>query len=357
MTASTVIEEYGQTSRGETVYRAVLSNGAGLRASVLSYGACIQGIWVPDRYGDEARVTLGFDSVREYERATTYFGATIGRYASRLADGRFSIDGVEYQVLVNDPYGTIHGGPVGFDKRVWAMEKCAESGAGVRLMLRSDDGDQGFPGNLDVSVQITLGETDNRLRMEYTAVTDKPTVVNMTNHSYFNLSGEGSGSILGNLLTVNASRYVPVTSRLVPQGPFAQVHGTPFDFREPHVIGERVRDGNEQLRLGLGYDHNFVIDGYDPDSLEPRFAAKVHDPVSGRSLEVWTSEPGLDVYAGNQLDGSIIGAGGRIYRQSDAIALEPEHFTDSPNNPDYPSTVLRPGGEYRSVSEFRFTVE
>jgi aldose 1-epimerase len=356
MSHTVCLEGFGRTADGTPVTRARLSNGMGLSVSVLSYGGILQQLSVPDRGGRADNIVLGFDDLTSYEKDSPYFGAIIGRYANRIRAGAFTIDDVVFSVGKNDPFGSVHGGQVGFDKRVWQLDLLPEPEVGVRLRYRSPDGEEGFPGTLDVRVDYVLSRDENVLTVTYSATTDRPTVVNMTNHSYFNLAGEGSGSILDHELEVAAEAYLPVDVTLLPTGELAPVEGTPFDFRCPRVIGERIRQGHEQLRLGNGYDHNFVLRKSVPGSLSPEFAARLRDPGSGRELDVWTTEPGLDVYTGNFLDGSLVGAGGRAYRQGDAIALEPEHFTDSPNIPAFPSTILRPGQEYRSMTEYRFGV-
>lgn len=355
MTTNVSIDVFGKTRDGALVHRATLDNGHGLTVSVLSYGGVIQELLAPGADGRQDNVVLGFDRLESYESESPYFGAIIGRYANRIRDGKFVLDGAVAQVGVNDPFGSVHGGVVGFDKKIWDLQPLAEPRIGVRLTYLSPDGEEGFPGNLSVAVEYSLDAADNVLRVDYVATTDKPTVVNLTNHSYFNLAGEGSGSALGHELQVAADSFLPVDARLLPIGTPARVEGTPFDFRSPRVIGDRIRDGHEQLKLGNGYDHNYVLTKRADDG-DVQFAARLVDPASRRSLEVWTTEPGLDVYTGNFLDGSIVGTSGRAYRQGDAIALEPEHFTDSPNIPAFPSTTLRPGDTYVSATEYRFGV-
>lgn len=354
MTCRSQIHEFGTTGDGTRVRRAILENSTGMRVSILSFGAIIQSLEVPDRDGAAANVVLGFKELSGYESDDAYFGAIVGRCANRILDGRFALDGVTYQLDRNDPFGTMHGGSASLDKRVWAMESVdGDESCGVALTTTSDDGDNGFPGNVTITVRYELLHHRNVLRLGFGATTDAPTIVNLTGHSYFNLAGEGSGSVSGHVLTVDADFYLPVMAQLVPTGRFAPVDGTPFDFREPHPIVERIRTGDEQLRLGRGYDHNFVLRKPSGVSSFAR-AAHLVEPSSGRVLEVWTTEPGLDVYTGNFLDASVVGASGRIYRQGDAIALEPEHFADSPNQPDFPSVELRPGQVYRSRTEYRF---
>lgn len=350
------IDQFGTTRDGVDVHRAVLTNARGCRVAILSYGGVIQTLEVPDRAGALTNVALGFGSFGPYETDSPYFGAIIGRFANRIRDARFTLDGVEHVLDRNDEYGCVHGGATGFHARVWTMTPTADAdGVGVRLELLSPDGDNGFPGNLNVAVDYRLLDAADHLQITYRATTDAATVVNLTGHSYLNLAGEGSGSVLDHLLQVDADAYLPVDDALVPTGEVATVAGTPFDFRTPHRIGERIRTSHAQLVAGRGYDHNFVLRANAEDEL--RRAARVEEPAGGRTLEVWTTEPGIDVYSGNFLDAGLVGTGGRIYRQGDAIALEPEHFTDSPNRPEFPSTVLRPGEEYLSRTEYRFGVD
>ncbi|OZF30840.1 hypothetical protein CH294_21325 [Rhodococcus sp. 14-2483-1-1] len=350
------LRPFARTRDGRTVQRAVLCNDRGMTASILSYGGILHTLEVPDRDGETANVVLGFADLGSYEASNTYFGALIGRYANRILDANFAVGDATYTLDRNDEFGTVHGGSGGFDRLVWDMEAIGSSEAvGVRLSTVSPDGDNGFPGNLTVEVAYELIRERNSLRVTYTATTDAPTVVNMTGHSYFNLAGEGAGSVLDHLLKVEADAFLPVTSQLVPTGEFAAVENTPFDFRESRLIGDRIRDNHEQLVLGRGYDHNYVLrKEYSANAFE--CAAELVEPISGRVLAVWTTEPGLDVYTGNFLDASLVGTSGRIYRQGDAIALEPEHFTDSPNRPEFPSVELYPGETYRSATEYQFGI-
>ena len=354
MSALPKIESFGSTSAGEAVVRAVLENNLGMRVAILSYGGLIQKIELPNADGAATNVVLGFGALDAYERDGSFFGALIGRYANRILDARIVVDGAEHILDRNDKFGAVHGGSVGFDKRVWSMEAAPSTDScAVELGLLSPDGDNGFPGNLTVTARYELLRESNTLRMTAEARTDAATVVNLTGHSYFNLAGEGSGTVLDHELQIEADHYLPVDERLVPTGEFAPVEGTPFDFREARRIGERIREGHEQLLLGQGYDHNYVLRR---GSGAPRLAraARLSDPASGRRLDVWTIEPGLDVYTGNFLTGSVAGTGGRVYRQGDAIALEPEHFTNSPHMPEFPTVLLRPGEVYRTHTEYRF---
>ena len=341
-------EPFGRLPDGTEVQRWTLSRG-GTRLAVLSYGGIVQSLEVPDRHGRRVNVSLGFDALDPYLTATTYFGALIGRYGNRIAGGRFTLDGHDYQLPVNDGPNSLHGGDAGFDKRVW--EVTPSGPAGLTLHRVSPDGEEGYPGTLDVRVDYTL-TAEGDLRLDYTATTDAPTVVNLTNHTYFNLAGEGSGSVLGHRLEIAASRYTPVDETLIPTGELATVSGTPFDFRHAKPVGQDIRRNHPQLRRGQGFDHNFVLDK--GITSRPRHAATLHDPDSGRVLEVRTTEPGVQFYSGNFLDGSLNGTSGSAYRQSDGLCLETQHFPDSPNQPHFPSTVLRPGQTYRSTTVYAF---
>ncbi|MGY4711397.1 aldose epimerase family protein [Mycolicibacterium sp. CBM1] len=354
MTGGVRTEPFGVTRDGTPVQRAVLVNRCGMSVAILSYGGIVQTLEVPGHDAQTANVVLGFDDFADYEADTAYFGAIVGRCANRIGNATFQLDGVRYRLNRNDEFGTMHGGAESLDKRVWDLQTFDEpESCGVLLTIRSDDGDNGFPGALTITACYELLRNSNVLRLSLQATTDAPTVVNLTGHSYFNLAGEGSGSVANHLLKVEADAYLPVTPSLVPTGEYATVDATPFDFRDLRPVGERVRVGDEQLRLGRGYDHNYVLrKGPDRDVVSR--AAQLVESDSGRVLEVWTTAPGLDVYTGNFLDGSVIGRSGRIYRQGDAIALEPEHFADSPNQPKFPSVVLRPGETYRNVIEYRF---
>lgn len=319
---------------------------------ILTFGAIVASVEAPDRDGVCRNVVLGHADLAGYVADTAYFGATIGRYANRIASGCFKLDGREYQLERNNPPNTLHGGLRGFDKAVW----CAEPRAGVTavtLRHRSADGDQGYPGTLDVAVTYMLS-LDNVLTIDYAATTDRPTIINLTNHSYFNLAGEGTGDIYGHELTIAADAFTPVDATLVPTGERRAVAGTPFDFRTPLLIGPRLRDADEQLQRGRGYDHNFVLRGA-VGTLRP--VARLHDPLSGRVLEISTTEPGIQVYSGNFLDGFLVGPSRCCYRQGDGICLETQHFPDSPNQPHFPSTVLRPGHAFRSTTVWRFCTD
>jgi aldose 1-epimerase len=313
---------------------------------------------VPDRSGRSGDVALGFNTLADYQKKSPYFGLIIGLVGNRISQGRFSLDGKTYTLATNnDPAGIpcqLHGGLKGFDKVLWTAESAERDGLpALRLRYTSVDGEEGYPGNLQVEVVYSVTK-DNGLRIDYTATTDRATPVNLTNHSYFNLRGEGEGTILDHELTLHASRYTPVTAGLIPTGEFAPVAGTPLDFTQPHKMGERIGAANEQLRRGLGYDHNFVIDGAKG---ELRSAAVVHEPTTGRVMEVLTTEPGIQFYSGNFLDGKSNGKSGRPHAYRTGFALETQHFPDSVNQPDFPSIILRPGQTYRTTTIYRFSVE
>jgi aldose 1-epimerase len=328
-----------------------------LEVTVLTYGGIIQAIRVPDRNGSVANVALGFATLDEYVTSNEpYFGALIGRYANRIANGSFTLGGRTYQLPVNNGPNALHGGIRGFDKHVWAAEEIREPDAvGVRLSRLSPDGEEGYPGTLRVDVAYRL-TTGNQLRIDYYATTDAPTALNLSNHSYFNLAGEGSGPVFDHVLTLNAGHYTPVDASLIPTGEILPVEGTPFDFRFGQPIGARIRENHPQLVTGLGYDHNFVIDRPSPMDQSLTIAATVHEPTSGRRLEIQTTEPSIQFYSGNFLTGALVGTSGRTYRQSEGFALETQHFPDSPNQPAFPSTILRPGQEHRSTTVYTFAV-
>ena len=344
---------FGKTTDGTKVRRYTLANSHGMRVRILTYGGVIQSLRVPDRRGHTKDVVLGFDNLADYQAKSPYFGALIGRYANRIADGKFTLDGKTYTLPKNDnDVNTLHGGTVGFDKLVWSATTSTKAhSASLVLKLTSPDGDQGFPGNLNLRVTYTLDEK-NQLRMDYRATTDADTVVNFTNHAYFNLSGEGSGTALGAKLKINANRYTPVDANLIPTGKKAKVAGTPFDFRSAKVINARIRNKNTQLLRAHGYDHNWILKKKAGGGLQT--AAKAWDPKSGRVLTVRTTEPGLQFYSGNFLDGTLEGTSGKIYRQGDAFTLETQHFPDSPNHKNFPTTELKPGQVFKSSTTYGF---
>lgn len=349
-------ESAGKLKDGAAVEAITLSNGQGVSARILTYGATLQSLVAPGRDGRRADVVLGYDDLASYEARPNYFGVTVGRFANRIGGGRFTLDGRAYQLTQNDKANSLHGGAKGFDKHVWRVVS-VESGpvASVVLAHHSPDGDQGYPGALDATVTYALDE-QGALTISFEAKTTKPTIVNMTNHALFNMAGEAApeGAML-NRLTIPAAAYTPVDATLIPTGELRPVEGTVFDFRKPRVIAEGLRDGrDEQIRFGLGYDHNFALDK--GVTATPQLAARLEDPASGRVLEVLSTEPGLQFYSGNFLDGTYVGKGGRLYRMGDGIALEPQKFPDAPNKPSFVSARVDPGRPYRHVMVYRVSV-
>ncbi|MFG2022134.1 aldose epimerase family protein [Streptomyces sp. NPDC048825] len=344
-------ELFGRLADGTEIHRWSLENG-GTRLKVLSYGGIVQSLEIPDRHGHYANVSLGFAAIEDYVASSPYFGALIGRYGNRLAKGRFTLDGQTYQLDVNDDENSLHGGATGFDKRVWDVEPfTAGSDMGLVLHHTSVDGEMGYPGTLRTKVTYTLTRQGD-WRIDYEATTDRTTVVNLTSHVYWNLAGEGNGSVHDHELDIAASRYTPVDPGLIPTGEPAEVAGTPFDFRRTKTVGENLREAHQQLLYAKGFDHNWVLDK--GVTAKPERIARLRDPHSGRTLEISTTEPGLQFYSGNFLDGTLVGTGGTIYRQGDALCLETQHFPDSPNKPEFPSTTLRPGQTYRSATVHSF---
>ncbi|MDZ7338104.1 MAG: galactose mutarotase [candidate division KSB1 bacterium] len=346
-------QHFGTTPDGQEVELFTLTNSRGLKAGVITYGGIVVSLEVPDRNGTLADVVLGYDNLDDYLKDSPYFGSLIGRYGNRIGRARFVLDGTEYTLAANDGPNHLHGGLRGFDKVVWKGEPVREKNAvGVRLWYLSPDGEEGYPGNLSAQVTYRLTE-ENELRIDYEATTDKPTVVNLTHHSYFNLAGQGNGDILGHVLQINADRFTPADAELIPTGELRDVEGTPLDFRRPVAIGARINADDEQLRCGRGYDHNFVLNS-GGGSLA--LAATVYEPNSGRLMEVFTTEPGLQFYSGNFLDGHHVGKGRKVYGHRTGFCLEAQHFPDSPNKPQFPSVVLRPGETYRQTTIYRFSV-
>jgi aldose 1-epimerase len=351
--------------QGKPVEMVTLKNAGGMEVQAITYGGIITSLKVPDRAGKIADVVLGFDQPDQYfaEPTPPYFGAIVGRYGNRIAKGQFAIDGKTYPLVKNNGVNHLHGGTKGFDKVLWSVAtKETPAGAAAIFTRTSADGEEGYPGNLAVRVTYTLTDK-NELIVDYHATTDKPTVVNLTQHTYFNLAGEGSGDILGHQLTLNADRYTPVDDTLIPTGELAPVAGTPFDFRQPTAIGARINQDNPQLKNGKGYDHNWVLNRKTP--VDPvggiqgttTLAARLTDPKSGRTLEVRTTEPGVQFYTGNFLDGTIKGKSGHVYGLRTGLCLETQHFPDSPNQKNFPSTVVRPGKAYESRTIFAFSAK
>lgn len=327
-----------------------LTNEKGAEVRIMNYGGIVVSIKTPDRNGTPADIVLGFDSLSGYiANPSPFFGALVGRYANRIAHARFTLDGVQYKLEDNDHGNTLHGGTHGLDKSVWTPRQLPDGG--LELTVTSKDGDEGFPGNLKVTVVYHLTDA-NELKIDYSATTDKDTVVNFTNHSYFNLKGAGEGDILSHRISINSDRFTPVDAGLIPIGELRPVSGTPFDFRKPTVVGAHIEENDEQLKLGHGYDHNWVLN---KKGNELSLAARVEDPSSGRVLEVLTTQPGVQFYTGNFLDGTITGKGGKVYKRRYGFCLETQHFPDSPNHPKFPTTELKPGETFHNTTVFRFS--
>lgn len=349
-------EAFGALADGTPVEAITLANEKGVSATIITYGATLQALKAPGRDGQVADIVLGHDNLAPYVETPNYFGVTVGRFANRIADGRFTLDGKTYQLTQNDKANSLHGGVKGFDKNLWKVADVRQGAAGsVTLSLESPDGDQGYPGNLSVKTTYRLDD-DNVLTMIYEASTDKPTIVNMTNHAIFNLAGEGSPlGVLRHRLTIPASHYTPVNAALIPTGALTPVQGTVFDYRRGREISDGLRDGTDpQIVAGRGIDHNYAIDaGLTP---KQKLTARLEDPDSGRVLEVHSTQPGLQVYTGNFLDGTIVGKRGHLYRMGDGIALEPQKFPDAPNQPSFISARVDPGKPYRHEMSFRLSV-
>jgi len=352
---STTKKPFGKTPDGQQVDLYVLTNKSGAEAAISTLGGAVVSLKVPDRNGKMADVVLGYDSAEGYVADKSFFGALVGRYGNRIGHAQFALDGKTYTLAKNNGENTLHGGIKGFNKAVWiAKPLSAKGGQSLELSYLSKDGEEGFPGNLKVTVTYTWTDA-NAVKIEYSATTDKKTVVNLTNHSYFNLGGQGSGDILGHQLMIAADQFTPVDAGLIPTGELRDVMGTPFDFRKPTAIGARIDQDEEQMKLGGGYDHNFVLRM--PMDRGESLAARVVDPDNGRVLEVWTTEPGIQFYTSNFLDGKTIGKGGVAYTKHSAFCLETQHFPDSPNKPKFPSVVLSPGARYHTITTYKFTME
>jgi len=345
------IEEtvYGKMPDGRDVHLYTMTNSNGMRVKLTDYGAITVGVEVPDSDGNLADVTLGYDTLEGWLGSTSYFGATVGRYANRIAKGKFELDGKTYRLATNDGENHLHGGIKGFDKRLWDAEMVeTDDGAGVKFTRTSPDGEEGYPGNLLVTALYSLSGT-NEFKVEFTATTDAPTVVNLAHHTYWNLRGPANGDILGHKLMLNADKYTPVDAGLIPTGELVAVAGTPMDFTKPKPIGRDI------AKVEGGYDHNFVLNGYEPGKV--RLAARVVEPTTGRVMEIRTDQPGIQFYSGNFLDGSITGKGGVKYEKHFGLCLETQHYPDSPNQPDFPSVTLKPGETYRHVMIHTFSTE
>jgi aldose 1-epimerase len=333
-----------------------LTNSKGAEMKVMTYGGIVTSLKVPDKAGVMGDIVLGFNDVGGYTgpaylKANPYFGAIIGRYGNRIGGAKFTVEGTKCVLAANNGPNSLHGGPTGFHKRIWAAKEVKGQGSvGIELTYTSKDGEEGFPGNLAVAVTYTLTD-NNELKIDYKATTDKVTICNLTHHSYFNLSGEGSGDILGTEITIPSSKYTPVDSTLITTGELADVTGTPFDFRTATAIGARVNDSNQQLKYGKGYDHNWVIDRTGPGLV---LCATAYDPKSGRAMDVLTTEPGVQMYVGNFLDGSLTGKSGKVYNFRNAFCLETQHYPDSPNKPAFPSVTLKPGDTYSTSTVYKF---
>jgi aldose 1-epimerase len=351
---------FGKTPDGIPVEIYTLHNTKGAEARIMTYGGIVQSLCVPDKKGKFDDVVLGFDNLDgyvkdSYVKACPYFGALIGRYGNRIGGAKFTLEGRTYKLAANNGPNTLHGGLKGFDKVVWTAVKAGVGPEGPRLELNylSKDGEEGYPGNLNVTAVYTLTD-DNALKLTFTATTDKPTVVNLTHHSYFNLAGQGNGDILGHIVYMNSDKTTPVDSGLITTGKYADVTGTPFDFRKAAAIGARINDPDTVLQYGPGYDHNWVINK--PPGMFS-LMARVVEPNSGRVMEVWSDEPGLQFYAGNFLDGTLIGKGGKVYQRRTGFCMEPQHYPDSPNKPNFPSVELKPGQTFHNTIVYKFSTE
>lgn len=345
---------FGQTAEGKKIDLYTLTNAQGVEARIMNYGATIVSLKVPDRAGRLGDVVLGFDDLGSYLKGHPFFGCIAGRYANRIAKGRFTLNGVEYKLAVNNGANHLHGGSKGFDKQIWkAKSMLTRLGPAVEMRYVSRDGEEGYPGRLSVRLTYTLTE-DNGLRIDYEAATNKDTVINLTNHSYFNLAGPGNGDILDHQVLISADRFTPVDEGLIPTGELRSVRGTPFDFTVMTAIGARIDATDEQMARGKGYDHNFVFTNHDKSL---RQQVTMYEPTTGRVMEVFTTQPGVQMYTANFLDGSVVGKGGKAYQRRYGVCFETQHFPDSPNHPDFPTTVLKKGEVYRTTTMYRFSAK
>jgi aldose 1-epimerase len=343
---------FGKTADGTPVEIYALRNTKGMEARIMTYGGIIVSLKVPDKDGNFGDIVLGYDKLDDYVKNNPFFGALVGRYGNRIAKGKFTLDGREYTLALNNAPNNLHGGPIGFDKKVWkATTLLTADGPAIQLNYLSKDGEEGFPGNLSVTATYTL-TADNGLRLDYTATTDKATLCNLTQHSYFNLAGKGD--VLNELVYINADKFTPVDKTLIPNGELKPVEGTPFDFRKSTAVGARINADDEQIKFGSGYDHNWVIN---KPLGKLGLAARVTDPTTGRVMEVLSTEPGVQFYTGNFLDGSITGKGGQVYQRRSGLCFEPQHYPDSPNHPQFPSAELKPGQTYQNTIIYRFSVQ
>jgi aldose 1-epimerase len=347
-------KSFGKTTNGISASLYTLKNSSGASATISNYGGIVTSLMIPDRNGKVSDIVLGFKTLPEYEKKSPYFGCLVGRYGNRIAKGKFTLDGVDYQLATNNGVNALHGGIKGFDKVVWeATPELTKQGPSLKLTYVSKDGEEGYPGKLSVTATYTLTDK-NELKLVYRAKTDRKTIVNLTHHSYFNLAGQGSGDVLGHVVTLKSNRYTPVDKDLITTGKIESVKGTPFDFRKPTTLGARINENNEQLKFGKGYDHNWVAAKL-PGQLG--VVAKVEDPKTGRVMEVLSTEPGFQLYTGNFLDGTLVGKGGKVYNFRNGFCIEPQHYPDSPNHKNFPSVVLKPGQTYKNTIIYRFSTE
>lgn len=346
-------EDFGTTPDGEKVEQYTLKNEKGMEVKIITYGGRITNLTAPDKNGEYKDIVLGFDSIEDYVKDNPFFGALIGRYGNRIANGKFTLDGKEYDLAKNDGPNHLHGGVRGFDKVIWTAEETPDSTNSLKLTYTSKDMEEGYPGNLDVTVTYTLND-DNSLDVDYEATTDKKTIVNLTQHSYFNLTGDFSNKILNTVVEIDADKFIPINETLIPTGEIRDVENTPFDFREPKAIGKEIESDNQQLKRAGGYDHCWVLNDQDSGV---RFASSAYDPESGRFMQVYTDEPGLQFYTGNFLDSTLPAKGGGTYAKRSGFCMETEHYPDSPNQEGFPSVVLNPGEKYSSHATFKFSVK